>query len=377
LGMIVTFGDPAMPLAIPVHNVVTYSINENNATDVIDTLKALSRVTIKGAVVDKDGKILDDFNGNIFPSIFDKEKTVTTLGNDPGSLPVVDFQQQNSILFRGNVTVKNGKFEFSFIMPKDIDFAMGNGKISYYARSVSTDATGHFDQFIIGGISDSVYNDSICPKMEVYLNDETFVNGSIVDPNPVLLVYLKDDLGINTTGNGIGHDLVAILNDETNSPFILNDYYESDLDSYNSGKIRYPLKDLPVGKHQLKVRAWNIINNLSEKTIAFEVVSDEKLTLAHVLNYPNPFTTHTDFYFEHNQPCGQFDIIVQIFTISGKIVKTITSQQTLQGNRSNPISWNGLDDYGDKLGKGVYVYRLKVRNQQGDIVEKIEKLVIL
>jgi hypothetical protein len=374
--MIVTFGDPAMPLAIPVHRVVTDSMNRSSAANVTDTLKALSKVSIKGAVTDQDGNILHDFNGNLYPSIFDKEKTYSTLVNDPRSAPF-DFQQQKNILFRGNTTVKNGKFEFSFIIPKDIDFAYGNGKISYYARSATTDATGYFDQFIIGGISDNVYNDSIGPQMEVYLNDETFVNGSIVEPNPILLVYLTDELGINTSGNGIGHDLVAILDDETNSPFLLNEYYETDLDSYNSGKVRYPLKNLSIGKHQLKVRAWDIVNNLSEKTISFEVISDKKLALAHVLNYPNPFTTHTDFYFEHNQSGGQFDIIVQIFTVSGKIVKTITSQQTLQGNRSYPVSWDGLDDFGDKLAKGVYVYRLKVRNQQGDIVEKIEKLVIL
>lgn len=376
LNMIVTFGDPTMPIAFPKYEITTDSINGKSISAVLDTISALSKVTIKGRVTNENGTTLSDFNGSITPTIFDKPVKMKTLQNDPSSR-LFEFMQQKNVLFKGNASVKNGYFEFSFIMPKDINFSYGNGKISYYAKSNEVDAAGYSDRIIIGGMSDENYNDSIGPQITIFFNDETFVNGGITDQNPTLIVHLADELGINTTGNGIGHDLIAILDNAAEAPITLNDYYEAKQDSYNSGTVRYPLKELAIGKHTLKIRAWDIMNNVSEKSIDFEVISNEKLTLAHVLNYPNPFTTHTDFFFEHNQPGETFDILVQIFTISGKLVTTLTSTQVLQGNRCEGISWNGRDQYGDKLGKGVYLYRMKVRNQQGDIAEKIEKLVIL
>lgn len=376
--MIIVLGDPSMPLAMPELSVVTDSINGFPAEHYPDTVKAYSKVTVKGRITDDNGNTVTGFNGNIFPSVFDKAVTSRTLLNDPKpNVSPFEFELQKNILFKGNASVKNGFFEFTFIVPKDINYTYGDGKISYYARASSSDAAGYFDRFTLGGISDQLLADSIGPEIEIYLNDESFVSGGTTNQNPKLIVKLKDDHGINTTGNGIGHDLVAILDNATESPIILNDYYEAQLDSFNCGRIAYQLKDLSVGKHTIEIRAWDIANNLSKSKLNFEVVSDEKLVLDHVLNYPNPFTTRTDFYFEQNQPGDLFDIMVQIFTISGKLVKTISVQQHIEGNRCQPITWNGRDDYGDKLAKGVYLYRMKVRNQQGEIAEKIEKLVIL
>ncbi len=374
--MIIVLGDPSMELAIPRYSVITDSINGKAVQNISDTITALSRVTVKGHIADQYGNPLTGFNGNIYPSVFDKPVTMRTLQNSPES-GLFEFEVQKNVLFKGNASVNNGYFEFGFITPKDINYTYGNGKISYYAKSEDSDASGYFDQILIGGISNDAIADSLGPEIKIYLNDENFVNGGITDPNPTLLVHLKDDYGINMTGNGIGHDLSAILDNASESPIILNDYFEAKEDAYGSGVVHYPLKDLAVGKHTIKIRAWDIANNVSENILNFEVVSDEKLTLDHVLNYPNPFTTHTDFFFEHNQPGERFDILVQIFTISGKLVATLSSTQVITGNRCEGISWNGRDEYGDKIGKGVYLYRVKVRNQQGEIAEKIEKLVIL
>ncbi|MEG1555426.1 MAG: T9SS type A sorting domain-containing protein, partial [Bacteroidales bacterium] len=287
------------------------------------------------------------------------------------------FEVQKNVLFKGNSSVKNGRFEFTFIIPKDINYAYGNGKISYYARSNGSDATGYFEDFIIGGNSGSVIADKKGPEIELYMNDESFVYNGLTNPNPVMIAKIKDESGINTTGNGIGHDLVVILDDVTENQMVLNDYYEATQDSFNSGKVRYPFENLAIGKHKLKVRAWDVLNNVSENVLEFTVMSDAKLALDHVLNYPNPFTTHTSFYFEHNQNGETFDIIIQIFTISGKLVKTIEKTQYMEGNRSAPIDWDGRDDFGDKIDKGVYIYKLKVKNQRGEKAEKIEKIVIL
>ncbi len=362
LAMFVLMGDPSMPFAIPTYNVVTDSINHHSVGSEADTIRALSMMTVSGRLVDDDGQTLSDFSGSLYPSVYDKALTNTTLSNDADS-PTFEFEAQKNILFKGNCSVTDGAFTFSFYVPKDIDYTYGNGKISYYAAGDNQDAAGAFTDFIIGGTDTNSLNDTEGPEIELYLNDENFVDGGIVDPNPTLIAKIKDNYGINTTGNGIGHDLVAILDDATNDQIVLNDYYQTEKDSFNMGTVRYNLNDLSIGMHTLLLRAWDINNNHSERELTFEVISDEALTLSHVLNYPNPFTTHTEFYFEHNQGGGLFDIQVQVYTISGKIVKTINTSQYLEGNRCEAIPWDGLDDYGDKIGKGVYLYRLRVLKQ--------------
>ena len=376
LAMFVMLGDPSMPFAFPTYSLVTDSINHHAVAEHSDTIRALSKVTISGRVVDHNMQTLSNFNGSVFPSVYDKKVKTSTLANDPNCEPY-EFEIQKSVLFKGNCSVKDGHYTFTFYVPKDIDYSYGNGKISYYARSTGSDATGAFTDFIIGGTDTNGVQDKEGPTIELYMNDERFVDGGIVNPNPTLIAKIKDNYGINTTGNGIGHDLVAILDDATEGQINLNDYYETEKDSFNMGTVRYSLSDLPVGMHKIKVRAWDINNNPSESELAFEVLSDQKLELSHVLNYPNPFTTHTEFFFEQNQNGGMFDILVQIYTISGKLVKTISTSQYMEGNRSQGIPWDGLDDYGDKIGKGVYMYKIRVRNQNNEIAEKIEKLVIL
>ena len=378
INMFVVLGDPSMKLNFPKYYVSTDSINGISVTQTVDTIKALDKVVIKGRVTDKIGNTLTSFNGNVYPSVFDKEIKAVTLMNDPtGTDEPFEFDLQKNILFRGNVSVINGLFEFTFVVPKDINYAYGNGKLSYYARSNNADGTGYYDQIMIGGFSDNPIVDDKGPQIDAYLNDEKFVNGGITNQNPLLFIKLKDENGINTTGNGIGHDLVAILDNNTDNQIILNDFYQASQDSFNSGTVRYPLEGLSVGNHTLKIRAWDIANNVTETTIEFTVVSDEGLTIEHVLNYPNPFTTKTAFFFEHNQPGETFDIMVQIFTISGKLIKTIHATQLLEGTRSDGMEWNGLDEYGDKIGKGTYIYKLSVRNSAGNTVEKFEKIVIL
>ena len=209
------------------------------------------------------------------------------------------------------------------------------------------------------------------------MNNERFVRGGMTDENPMIFAKLFDENGINTVGNSIGHDLLAVLNDNSEQAIVLNDLYEADLDTYKSGTVRYRLNNMPEGPHTLRMKAWDVFNNSNEATTEFVVASSEELALAHVLNYPNPFTTYTEFFFEHNRPCTTLDVQVQVFTVAGRLVKTIGRQLACDGFRSEPLPWDGLDDFGDKLGRGVYVYRLKVSTPDGERAEKFEKLVIL
>lgn len=367
-------GDPALKLGLPNHEIHTTSINGNSDLTA-DTLSALSRVTVTGEVRDINGNKLTNFNGIVYPTIFDKSEQRSTLNNDGGG--VFRYNVRDSRIFKGQATVTNGDFSFSFVVPKDISYSFGTGRISYYAQNEIDDANGFEESFIIGGSSNSNIDDKLGPEIDLFMNDENFVFGGVTDRDPVLIANLSDQQGINTVGNGIGHDLVAILDEETDKAFILNDNYEAAIDDYTKGTIRFPFKDLAPGKHTLRLKAWDVANNSSEKSIEFNVVEEGEVEINNLVNYPNPFTTNTEFIFQHNQAGVPLDVKVEIFTVSGKLVKSIDDIIVSQGFVSRDIKWDGRDDFGDRIGKGVYVYKLTVRSGNGSTAEKIEKLVIL
>jgi hypothetical protein len=273
--------------------------------------------------------------------------------------------------------VTNGHFSFSFVVPKDIAYAFGTGRISYYAENGSEDANGFYEKIIIGGSNDSAASDNAGPEVSLYMNDNKFVYGGLTDENPDLYAVMKDANGINTVGNGIGHDITAVLDANTDDVIVLNDFYQADLNSYKSGAIRYPFNELSEGRHTLSLKVWDVYNNSSQSYTEFVVSKSADLALDHVLNYPNPFTTKTQFYFEQNRCCQSLEVELQVFTISGKLVKSFSKIVQAEGYRSDPIEWDGRDDFGDKIGKGVYIYKLKVKADDGSSAEKFEKLVIL
>ena len=375
-------GDPSMKLATPEYNVATTTINGHDVSDgLADTLRALQKVTITGEVLDHQGQLLTNFNGKVYPTIFDKEITVSTLVQDSGSKPY-DFKLQKNVLFKGAASVVNGQFSFTFVVPKDIDYEYGFGKISYYAENgIDTDARGYYTNVIIGGADPNALADDEGPLVEVFMNSEDFILGGTTDANPTLLVKLTDDNGINVVGNSIGHDLTGVLDGNTQNTYVLNDFYEAELDDYTKGQVRFPLYDLEEGRHEIRVKAWDIANNSAEGFTEFIVANTEGSALTHVLNYPNPFTTNTDFQFEYNQIGQVLDVQIQVFTMSGKLVKTLQDQLFNQGGALK-VNWNGLDDYGDQLAKGVYIYRVKVKAAENPSDESIaesdfERLVIL
>jgi hypothetical protein len=368
-------GDPALVLAFPKNRIRVLTVNGTDISQATDTLKALGKVTITGMVEDELGNPLPSFNGIIYPTVYDKKSRIKTLSNDGD--PVMTFNLRDRILYKGKASVNNGNFSVQFVVPKDISYNYDYGKLSFYAADNMEDASGSSEQVIIGGSADSIANDSEGPEIKIFMNDENFVFGGMTDANPQLLIFVSDSNGINTIGSGIGHDLTAIIDQKTKQTIVLNDFYEADTDSYQSGKIRYPLKSLEAGQHHLKIKVWDVYNNSSEDYIEFVVNTESDLVLKHVLNYPNPFTTHTQFFFEHNQPDSDLDVLIQVFTVSGKLVKTLEQHVSSTGYRSAPIDWDGLDDFGSRIGRGVYVYRVKVRTSLGQTAEKFEKLVIL
>lgn len=367
-------GDPSLQLALPRNSITITSVTDTLGV-ALDTLKALSTVRIRGFVDDGNGLPMADFNGVVVPTVFDKAQQQVTLANDGGR--AFPFLIRNNIIHRGRSTVSQGVFELTFVVPKDINYQVGPGRVSCYAENGSTNAAGFTNEPLVGGVATDVPLDEVGPRVQLFMNDDRFVRGGITDQSPLLFARLFDENGINTVGTSIGHDLLAVLDENTERAVVLNDLYQADMDTYKSGEVRYRFSNLAEGQHTLRLKAWDTSNNSSEVTTEFVVAASEEMALERVLNYPNPFTTHTEFYFEHNRPCTALEVQVQVFTVSGRLVKTLSRRLACEGYRSEGLAWNGLDDYGDKLGRGVYVYRLSVTSPDGEKAEKFEKLVIL
>ena len=364
-------GDPALRLAYPKFEVNTTAIN--------DTLKALGEVTIEGQIED-NGMLLSDFNGTIFPTVYDKEIIKTTLGQE--SCTPMPYRDQNNILYKGAATVTDGKFSFSFIVPKDIAYNYGAGKISYYALNDNEqnplDANGTEENFVIGGTADDIMYDYDEAELSLFMNDTLFVNGGITDANPILLAHIFDLSGINTVGNGIGHDITAVLDGNTANPYVLNDFYEANKDDYTRGIIRFPLYNLAKGEHSISLKVWDVFNNSSEKTINFVVTDANDLAIADFTTYPNPFSVSTDIYFQHNKANQEIDYILEIYSITGILVKRVEqTSYNSEGYRIGPIRWDGKDNYGGKISAGMYIANLGVTTEEGDFSSKSIRIILL
>lgn len=384
-------GDPAMKLAFPKPSVRLTKVNDIPVTQTTPALKALSRAKLSGEVTDAAGNMMSDYTGVLSVSIYDKKIQRTTLANNSiregNQLIKMDFETLGATIFRGQASITNGQFEFEFIVPRDIGIPEGNGRVSFYAKKANArdDQTGaNTASIIIGGLNQDAPEDNVGPIIQMYMNDENFVSGGITNQSPSLLVKLEDENGINTA-SGIGHDIVAILDGDETNPFILNDYYQTEIDDFQRGTANFPLRDIAPGLHTLTLKAWDVYNNSSTSEIQFVVHNEnQSLVIENVLNYPNPFVNYTEFWFNHNSS-DALDVSVQIFTVSGKLVKTLNGQTNSSeccGTGTSALSrdmvWDGRDDFGDRIGKGVYIYKLTVRSPLlNKSVEKIEKLVIL
>ena len=382
-------GDPAMKLTIPKPNVRLTKINDVPITEQTEVLQALSFAKLSGEVTDVAGNLLSNYNGKVITTIYDKPIERQTLANDntyDGSeLIKLDYTTLGEVIFRGQASVVNGEFEFEFVVPRDIGIPVGYGKVSFYASAENPlrDQTGATTNTLqIGGLNENAPEDNVGPIINLYMNDENFVSGGITNESPTLLAKFQDENGINTA-SGIGHDIVALIDGDEVNPYILNNYYVTELDDYTRGSLSFPFRDLKPGLHTLTLKAWDVYNNSSTAELQFVVYNEnENLVIDHVLNYPNPFVDYTEFWFTHNSS-EVLDVSIQVFTVSGKLVRTLNGQTTgvsakLTSSTSRDIIWDGRDDFGDKIGKGTYIYKLKVHSSATNkTVEKIEKLVIL
>jgi len=369
-------GDPALKLAYPWHGtVITDSVNGEHLSVFIDTIKALSKITISGHIEDNTGVMVDDFNGIVYPALFDKAYNVTTLANDGGQ--PYEYSLQDRVLFKGKVEVKDGRFSFTLIVPRDIDFTYGQGKVSYFAVADSKDYSGYNTDLMIGGFSNVISSDTSGPEIRLFLNDTLFRAGGITDNWPVLLALISDDRGINTTGTGLGHDIVCYTDDDRTNSVVLNNYYENDLGTYVSGSLRYPLGYFDRSRHSVTLKAWDNFNNSSTETLVFYVESEGSFILNRLINWPNPAPGETRISLEHNRPDTEMTIEISIYTSGGAVVKRIIDRQVTTGYKLNPIVWDGHNESGSRVGRGVYIYSVTITTGESEVGRISGRMVIL
>ena len=363
--------DPALKLSYPKYIVKTTSINGKDAESAADTLGALRKIDIEGIVADYFGNKLGDFSGEMNITVYDKAMILSTLGN--GGENPVNFKVQENIIYKGKVDVTNGNFVFSFVIPKDISYALGEGKIIYYASDGKADAHGAYTNFIIGGSSNENIVDNEGPDIELFMDDTNFKSGGDTGKNPTLIAFLSDENGINTVGTGIGHDITAILDDNYSNVLVLNNYYQSNLNDYTSGEIYFPMQNLSAGRHKLVLKAWDVANNSTETEIEFEVTGD--FYISQVNNYPNPAVNYTFFTFEHNQSGKILDVVIEVFDQMGRRVDYVTQEVGSNGSVSNPVRWDFMETQ-TQLGNGIYIYRITAQNNEGLIASRSGKMMI-
>lgn len=374
------FGDPAQTLAIPRLKNRVSQINGKDPNLVIDTLRALEKVNIKGYVADQSDVLQDQFNGKLYVTVFDKEIKLRTKANDNSSF-VAEYPLQKNIIYKGLVEVKQGQWEVDFIIPKDINYDFGSGKISLYATNeINLDAAGYENRFIVGGVSKEGLSDDNPPVVEVFMNNEFFKSGGICDSNPILYAKISDDIGINISGNSIGHDLTAVIDKDSRNPIILNQAYKTKLNNPKEGELSYPLKNLSPGKHTISVTAWDISNNYGTGTVEFFVLDDEGIVLNNVFCYPNPFSDETKFQFETNVNAQEIFISINIYSLNGLLVKTLSKSLTNPGYRIEELIWDGYGQGSQEIPNGIYVYNLELEARTGgEILKKstdFQKLIL-
>jgi hypothetical protein len=364
--------DPSMTLALPPDVVRVTSVKTVYGSD---TLKALSHVIVKGHIEDPAGNILSGFNGIAEASLFNKQTDYVTIGRND---PAFQFKEWSNVLFRGKATVTDGQFELEFILPKNISYSVGAGRLSLYAYDKSRgDANGSADNFKVGGTEKAVAPDETAPAITLFMGDSTFIDGGLTTADSYLLAILSDESGINISDYGLGNGIVAVLDDAAET-YVLNDYYVADADNYKKGRIRFPVFGLTPGPHTLTLKAWDVHNNSGVARVNFTVTDGDGIRIETLANYPNPFVNQTTIFFTHNRSGDDLEAQLFIYSPSGNLIKSVALPVSQSEYKIDVLTLdNGLTEE-KKLPAGLYLARLIVRSlTNGSKNEQVTKLIVL
>ncbi len=357
-------GDPSLKLAFPEHLVVLDSVNQNEFVDGRDTLKAFSVLKVQGHIDERLKGIMQDFNGRLYVDIYDKPIEKKTLDND-GVGSSLSYKSESSILFKGSVTVKNGRFEFTFAVPKDIAYQWGQGRAIFYADNGDVDAAGSWT-FNIGGSEELNQIDSIGPDVRAFMGDTFYINGETVLKNSSFVARVFDESGLNSTGAGIGRDMVAILDPgkESEKRFILNDFFQYDPNSYQRGQINLPLNDLSPGWHTIECKVWDIYNNSGSGQVTFKVIPERRVEISENSLYPNPYLEGEDLHFslKHNLVNEDINLHLELFSSDGRKLFFLKKDELNAAGKTVLVLENQIVS---GISSGMYIYKLTLTSQDG------------
>ena len=372
-------GDPALKLNIPENKVIIDSINGISlvgGTSLIK-LKAASVARISGHV-EVNGAKADNFNGLATLIIRDAKKRVVCLQNDGDSDKPFEYYDRTTTIYKGNANVASGKFSLVFAVPKDIEYTGESGLITAFAVDSKTHATAHgYTTRFEASETEDVYTDSIGPSIYCYLNSPSFQNGGDVNPTPLFYAEISDKDGINTSGSAYGHDMQLVIDNDVNQTYSLNDNFTFELGDYTKGSTFYTLPTLSPGKHTLKFRAWDILNNSSTTSLTFNVTNALKPNIQDIYCTKNPARDNTSFIITHDRKGSVVTIEIEVMNMAGRPLwrKTVKGSSTSSG--SVVVDWDLTTDAGGKLQTGVYLYRFRLSADGSDSVSKAKKLIII
>lgn len=377
----VLLGDPAVRLNFPVtHNVVLESVNDVEIAEKHDTVGALDLVSLKGSVryrSESGSEIDESFNGYVHVTVFDKEEQVRTLCNDAGSVPF-KYRYRTNPLFSGKADVKDGRFEVRFILPKDIRYNFGRGRVVMYAvdPDQGIDGNGNSYDLIIGGENPDVEWENDGPQVNVYLNTPEFRNGGQVNENPLFVAHVSDRSGINTVGSGIGHDIILKLDNDPKYEYVLNKYYESSFGSYTDGYVHYQLSDLPEGKHSLYFRVWDLLNNSTSVELQFEVVKGLDVNVNNVMVYPNPASEYVVFAMDHDRPRQPVSVQLFVYDFAGRMVWRNSGNYVTDDSSRFEMQWDLKSSAGRGVCDGLYLVKMVMVDADGTKDSKTTKMLV-
>jgi hypothetical protein len=368
-------GDPAVKMAYPEFGMKVTTVNGNSIS-----FKALEKITVEGEVLDASGQLVTDFTGIVNPTVKDSKVTVTCLKNsNKDDSPAFTFTDYPNTIFIGNDSVRNGKFSFTFTVPKDISYSNLQGKMNLYAVDTESgnEAQGNFDNFIVGGTSDTAETDTIGPEIRaLYLNDTTFVDGGQVNTTPYFVAELWDKSGVNITGSSVGHDMMLVIDESTVLSYNLNSYYELLLGEDGTGIVKFPIPALEPGKHTAEFWVWDILNNSTVRTFTFEVVEGLKPFLFDVIATPGIAREQVTFHLMHNRPESWMRVGIMVYDLAGRQLWKHEESGTSGLFENYTVSWD-LTSGGARMRPGVYIYRAAISTDNSKDATKARKFIIL
>ena len=373
-------GDPAVKMAYPEFGMKVTTVNGQSVDGNSISFKALEKITVEGEVLDASGQLVTDFTGIVNPTVKDSKVTVTCLKNsNKDDSPAFTFTDYPNTIFIGNDSVRNGKFSFTFTVPKDISYSNLQGKMNLYAVDTESgnEAQGNFDNFIVGGTSDTAETDTIGPEIRaLYLNDTTFVDGGQVNTTPYFVAELWDKSGVNITGSSVGHDMMLVIDESTVLSYNLNSYYELLPGEDGTGIVKFPIPALEPGKHTAEFWVWDILNNSTVRTFTFEVVEGLKPFLFDVIATPGIAREQVTFHLMHNRPESRMRVGIMVYDLAGRQLWKHEESGTSGLFENYTVSWD-LTSGGVRMRPGVYIYRAAISTDNSKDATKARKFIIL